>query len=67
VKLLQVARRNKTAIAASVLTAGEAVANLGIPLPGSNLIPGYVRALAIFALTGAAFYFRWKAGKSSNG
>lgn len=65
--LLAAARRiwrNKTVAIATVLTGGEAVVQLGIyELPGSQDIDPRLRVLLIFALIGAAYYFRWKAQK----
>lgn len=53
----------KVAIIAGVLTGGEALVNMGIPLPFADLIPVWARGLLIVTLTASAFYFRWKASK----
>ncbi len=60
------ARKNKTMLAAAVLTGGEAAVNLGLPLPGSDLIPAPLRGLAILTLGAFAFYFRWKAQREQD-
>lgn len=59
------ARKNKTLIAACVLTGGEGVVAAGLPLPGADLIPRELRGLVIALLGGFALYFRIKAGKAN--
>jgi hypothetical protein len=56
--------RRKTAIVAAVLTGGEALVQVGgVSLPFSDVIPAWMRGLAIVSLSAFAFYFRWKAGR----
>jgi hypothetical protein len=59
------ARRNKTVIAAGVLAGGELVVNMGIPLPGSELIPPQARGAAIMLLVAARMYFGYKAEREA--
>lgn len=65
--LLHLAARNKTAILAGVLTAGETLVNMGVPLPGQQHIPERFRFALIGLLVAAAFYYRWKATRGRGG
>jgi hypothetical protein len=59
------ARKNKTVIAAGVLTGGELAVNLGVPLPGAELIPPGARGTAIVLLVVARMYFGFKAEREA--
>lgn len=50
--------RNKLLVLAGVLTAGEGAVAMGLPLPGSELIPMKWRGLLIASIGGAAFIAR---------
>jgi hypothetical protein len=43
---------------AAIFTGGEALVAAGVPLPFSNDIPGWARALLILAVTMGAFVLR---------
>jgi hypothetical protein len=53
--------KNKTLILAAILTGGEAIVTMGLPLPGSDFIPPPLRGAAIGLLMAMALYFRTKA------
>lgn len=59
------ASKNKTAILAAVLTGGEAIVGMGIPLPGSDLVPVWARGSLIGMLTAAALFYRTKASQET--
>lgn len=55
---LRWARRNWLLVAAGVLTGGEGLVALGVPLPGSTLVPIEWRAPFIGLVGGLGFVFR---------
>lgn len=59
--------QNKTLIAAAALTGGEAIVQMGLPLPGSELIPVPLRGACIGLLTALALYYRTKASGEKAG
>lgn len=62
--LLQKVKGLKLVIIAGALTGAEGLVAMGIELPGSSWIPLQYRALAIFALTVAAFVMRALASRA---
>lgn len=60
-------RGMKVAIIAGVLTGGEALVAMGIPLPGAQYIPQWARAALIVLLSTLAFVMRIKAQRESHG
>ena len=48
----------RLAILAGVMTGAEALVSMGIPLPFSDVIPGWARALVIGGVAAAAFVLR---------
>jgi hypothetical protein len=58
-------RGRRLAILAAIFSAGEAVVTSGVPLPGSDRIPAWLRLVIIGQIVGAAFYLRWRASKEA--
>jgi hypothetical protein len=57
-RLVSWARKNKLLLTAGALTAAEAMVQLGVPLPGAELIPAKWRGFVIGLLMSGAFVFR---------
>lgn len=51
-------------VLAGVMTGAEALVSLGMELPGSGLIPVWLRGLLIFGIMGGAFVLRLMAQKA---
>lgn len=50
-------------VAAAAFTGAEAIVSAGIPLPGSDSLPGWLRAIGYMAIMGGGFVFRWWADR----
>lgn len=50
--------KNKYLVLAGILTAGETLVNMGINLPGVDLIPPQYRSIIILGVLIASFIFR---------
>lgn len=63
-KLWNIAKRNKLLVLAGVFSAAEVLVTMGVPLPGTGVLPQWARALAIAAIVGAAFVLRTLAARA---